>query len=448
MPPIICRGFIVTIANQPRFSTAFWRMSKDCTTALEDKIAAVQMLFDVRSAPAETLEWLAGWFGVALDPGWDERRQRLFVEHAMDFFQYRGTARGLQMALRLVLDKCPDKTIFTEFRATSPQSGGIRIVEKYRTRRTPGVVFGDPTDLGGLRLVSPTARWLPAQGRDELHRRFNETLQLPSFEPFSIRSPGGERAQLWQQFAQQTLGFVPSASVDERQLWGSFLASRYPNISALNTAYGTSWSSFADVPLPVDLPDGDAPLQDWLAFAQGAGSRATVNRKLWQDFLARRYRTIVALNNAYATHWSSFEVISLPNDLPRDGAPLLDWYQFEGVVLPMHRSAHRFTLMLPMPMSEPPDSPEHQRRLALAARILDLEKPAHTIFDVKFYWAMFRVGEARLGDDTLIDRGSRAPQLMPPMILGQGHLAESYLAPTHPQDVTDRQVLGRDRLRK
>ena len=416
-------------------------------TSLEDKIAVVQLLFDVRSAPRQSLEWLASWFGIALDPAWDETRQRLFIRHAMDFFAQRGTMRGLQMALRLALDECVDDTLFNDRPAKYARSSPIRIIEKYRTRRTPGVVFGDPTDVSsGPRLVSPTARWLPAQGGEELHRRFNVALQLQSFAPFSIRNPGGERAQLWQQFARNTLGFVPSTSADERKLWRDFLARRYTNINVFNTAYATRWTSFDDVPLPHDMPDGDAPLQDWLAFAQGVVSRATVNRKLWQDFLARRYRTIAALNQAYSTHWTSFEVVSLPDDLPRDGAPVLDWYQFEGVVLAMHRSAHRFTVMLPMPKSEPLSSPEHQRRLDLAQRILNLEKPAHTVFDVKFYWAMFCVGGARLGDDTLIDRGSRAPQLMPPMILGQGYLAESYLAPTHPQDVMDRQVLGRDQL--
>ena len=93
------------------------------------------------------------------------------------------------------------------------------------------------------------------------------------------------------------------------------------------------------------------------------------------------------------------------------------------------------------------DSAEHQVRLDLARRIVELEKPAHTTFDVRFYWSLFRVGEARLGRDTLIDRGSRAPDLMTPMVLDQGHVGESYLAPSHPRNATDRSlVIGRGRL--
>ena len=46
-----------------------------------------------------------------------------------------------------------------------------------------------------------------------------------------------------------------------------------------------------------------------------------------------------------------------PTSLPADGAPLLDWFQFESVVLPMQRKAHRFTVLLPWPL-EINDSPQ------------------------------------------------------------------------------------------
>ena len=77
-----------------------------------------------------------------------------------------------------------------------------------------------------------------------------------------------------------------------------------------------------------------------------------------------------------------------------------------------------------------------------------MEKPAHAIFDVKYYWALFLIGQARLGVDTLLDLGSRAPQLISSMVLGQGYLSEAFLAPNQPQDVAERQILGSDRLTK
>lgn len=356
-------------------------------TALEDKIAVVQLLFDVRSAPPATLEWLASWFDVALDPAWDETRRRLLIRHALDFFQWRGTSRGLLMALRLTMDECPDESIFND-QPMQPQRGGaVRIIEKYRTRSLPNVVLGDATELSGLRQITPATRWQPAQGGAELQRRYSEFLLASgqSLAALPVQAPTDPATALaWAQFARDSLGFVPAAtSADEGR---------------------------------------------------------------WQDFLARRYQRIGALNDAYALipaqRLASFAQAPLPNELPADGAPLLDWYQFEAIVLAMRRSAHQFSVLLPQPKASVDITAEHSRRLELAKRMIDLEKPAHTIFDVKFYWALFRVGAARLGEDTLLDRGSRAPELMPPLVLGQGYLAEAFLAPGHPQNVTGRQVVG------
>ena len=421
-------------------------------TALEDRIAAAQMLFDVRSAPPEALDWLAGWFGAALDPSWDGRRKRLFIKHAMLLFQMRGTVRGLQAALRLSLEDCPDESVFEEEATTAASRvGGIRIVEKFRTRRTPAVALGDPTAGQGPRLVTQTERWSPAQGGEDLSRRYAEFLSEKGLTPpeeFPVVAPSvAAVAALWQQFSLDTLGFVPASAAPERRLWQVFLEGLYEQIQKLNAAYATQFASFADIGLPADAPPAGVRLRDWRDFNEESQTLAAASaRRLWQDFLARRYRSAGALNAASATHWPALELVSLPDRLPRDGAPLADWFQFESVVLAMGRTAQRFTVLLPLPAAAAADASEQQRRLELAARIVRLEKPADTVFYVKFYWQLFRLGEARLGEDTLIDLGSRAPDLMSPLVVGRGRLTESYLAPGHPRDVADRQVLGRDRF--
>ena len=361
-------------------------------TALEGRIAGVEALFDVQGAAAVDLDWLASWYGVALDPNWEESRRRLFLAHAMCFFQYRGTIRGLVMGLRLVLDQCADPSIFTDPTTCSrftdaaklrTQLTQYRIVEMYATRILPAVVLGDPT---GPATVAPGGRWQVSQGRDALNAMYR-ALFGPNNPPaeFPIQPPtDATTLATWQQFAQQALGFVPSAGPADLTRWQNFLERRYQSLSAYNAAYGLTGAAAA----------------------------------------------------------SSFAAIPLPTLLPANGPPLLDWFQFEATVLGRLRTAHRFRVLLPAPTTDDAAQDEHQRRYNLAARVLDLEKPAHTVYDIQFYWAYFRAGYARLGCDTLLDRGSRSPQLMAPMILDLGDLAASYLTPALPGERAPRWFLG------
>ncbi len=421
-------------------------------TTLEDKIAAMQILFDVRSAPAEVLDWLAGWFGVALDPSWDEARRRMFIAHAMDFFQYRGTIRGLTMALHLALDECADENIFTPC-CTANQREPIRIVERYLTRTLPGVIFGDTSEATGPRTGVLTSSWQPTQGRANLNQRYTEAIKqlpgAPALAQYPLVPPASAaESAMWSQFSQTTVGFVPSSAATERTAWQAFLKNRYNTLPPLKLAHQINYPAFNAITLPRDFSQVAKAQKDWDDFVLDASaSPAYPMRRLWQDFLARRYRRIKALNQVYGTSWTSFEIVPLPDQLPLDGAPLADWFQFESVVMRMQRAAHRFTVLLPVPLSLVFNPEEHQRRLELSRRIIDLEKPAHTVFDVKFYWAMFRIGEARLQFDTVLAQGSRAPQLLPELVVGEGFLGEGYLGPPVPENACDRSILGRDPLR-
>jgi hypothetical protein len=132
-----------------------------------------------------------------------------------------------------------------------------------------------------------------------------------------------------------------------------------------------------------------------------------------------------------------FDGLDVPRELPDAPAALVDWHRYQSVVLRRTATAHRFRVLLPVSAgtrSDPVGSAaERADAVALARRVTELEKPAHTVFDVGFYWDAFRVGEARLGIDSLLDLGSRGPALLAPVVLGSAHLGEDLLAAPAPE---------------
>ncbi|MDQ3179416.1 MAG: phage tail protein [Acidobacteriota bacterium] len=214
-------------------------------TTIEDRIAAVQMLFDVRSAPPDALDWLASWFGIILDPNWKEDKRRLFISHAVDFFQYRGTIRGLRIALRLVLDNCADERIFESQTAEEKKRDPIRIVERFLTRRTPEII---PADFAGNqnlpRVSEKTVKWNPNQGADVLNQRYREKFEnQPNLRFPFVKPDDAEDAKIWGQFALESLGFVPSnAAAIEQKQWQGVLRDKYQaGIADLNQAQNTNY---------------------------------------------------------------------------------------------------------------------------------------------------------------------------------------------------------------
>ena len=382
-------------------------------TLLEGQIEQVQTLFDTRSVPAEYLDWLAGWFGIALDFTWNERKRRLFLMHAPRMFRERGTAAGLVRAIRLALDQCRPEAIFEDCpdgTCASASAFGVRVVERFRLRRAPGVVFGDPTELLGPGSTTNLSDWTPTRGADVLHAQFR-----------------------------------------------GFLRRRYGNaIDELNGAWGTTFASFDDpaIRLAAVRPAGGRRGADWQRFVEAEigftyAAVSDADAPLFAEFLARRYGQPSAVNDAYglvgAAALTTFEDVKtrlwdtqLRHSLPDGGTRLRDWIQFVSIVVPTARAAHRFTVLVPVGLN---DSPERQReRRELARRIAEVEKPAHTAFDVRLYWGLFRVGEARVGLDTLIGQGSRSVAL----VLDRGLLGESHLGFVPPWNAADRLIVGQE----
>lgn len=415
-------------------------------TEIEDRIAGVQTLFDPRSVPEALLAWLAGWFDLALDPAWDERRHRLLVRHAMDFFRWRGTVHGLRLALQLAFDPRFDPAQFDGPGADDDAGGRIRIVEAYQTRLYTALAAAAAPAAGAgpdavLQTRTPNALWTPAEGNAGLWERYAAGLgrratAREQLTPFPLVAPSDPaQAAAWTKCCDLHLGMRPEAGALERARWQAFLRTRYGRVEALNAAHAAQSSDFAAIALPrAPLPDGVAR-SDWRSFAARADGRR--ERGLWQDFLARRYRRIERLRAAWAADWAEFADVPLPDALPATAAAQTDWLQYERQLLAMHRSAHRFSVLLPVAGVEE-DPYVLETRLGLARRIVALEKPAHTVFDVRFYWAFNRVGEARLGLDTQLGAGSRASELIPTAAIGRAYLGASFVGGDAPRRDGDR----------
>jgi hypothetical protein len=289
---------------------------------------------------------------------------------------------------------------------------------------------GDPGAAAGPAEVLRQAGWSPAEGNAGLRDRFARAREVDStpadlITPFPLVAPAGDAAaRAWREFCQAALGFVPAIGAAERARWQGFLAARY-TIEEVAAADGAHYTDFTDVPLPRDFPSSVAGrAADWRVFCNQRDG--IVVRERWRDFLARRHRRIERLNRAYATSWPDFQTVALPDALPDSESAQVDWLAFEHLLLPMHSTKHRFSVLLPV--SEVATDPyEMEARIGLARRIVDLEKPAHTVYDVRFYWALFRVGEARLGLDTLLGQGSRAPELVPPAVLGRAYVGTAFV---------------------
>jgi phage tail-like protein len=362
------------------FLDRYLAITEGLFTSLEDRIANAQMLWDLRTTPDDYLAWLMSWLGVTAAPDWDAHRRRTFLDNANEIFRWRGTRRGLVQAVRLAIDDCPEDAF--DHRPDDPFQ--VRIVERFGTRRL-GTVTRSSTDTDPD-LVDTGGRWSPEMGAAVLHQRYVSSLAglgITGVTALTPTTPG-------------------------------------------NPTLGAAWTSFVER----ELGCSDAEFT-----ANDTGT--------YRDYLRSRYRRITAYRAAYgsdAAAGDGFESLALPNRLPDGGAPLEDWTELVAHVLPVARAAHRFTVLVPVPLDA--SSAEQASTLSRVRHVIEQERPAHTDFEVNPFWAALRVGEARVGLETQVGRGSR----FVPVAIGATELARSHLVPGRPFDADDRWVVGRNQV--
>ena len=144
-------------------------------TPLEDRIAHSYLLTDPRTVPEEALEWLGSWIGLTFDQARDENRRRQLLQAAPELYRWRGTLRGLALALNIATDG-------------AIQGGEIVILEDFRLRRTFATILGadladeDDPLLGGIAASGNSyvgdTLFLGDETRKEFLALFSADLQL------------------------------------------------------------------------------------------------------------------------------------------------------------------------------------------------------------------------------------------------------------------------------
>ncbi len=118
-----------TAASGSDFLQRFLCLFESVLTPWEDQVAASFMLTNPQSAPAEALDWLATWINANPDIDLPEVKKRRFIQEATELYRWRGTLKGLEMALDIVLDD-------------AVKEKNIILLEDFRLRRTFATILG------------------------------------------------------------------------------------------------------------------------------------------------------------------------------------------------------------------------------------------------------------------------------------------------------------------
>ena len=144
--------------------------------------------------------------------------------------------------------------------------------------------------------------------------------------------------ELKRQLVAEDLEFVNIGDIEPE--WGRFLESKYSSEDAFNTAFGTDYRAFYQIPLPFTAPPGGPGEREklwrehWIEFAKNRVPLRYMSVRdpdgRWQEFLRGRHSTIEELNKAYETEYAAFGKAAFPSEINYNSVTTTDIYSFIG----------------------------------------------------------------------------------------------------------------------
>jgi phage tail-like protein len=164
-------------------------------------VSGIPRHFRPQEAPAEFLEWLAGWVALTLRVDFDEQRRRDFVENAVRLYRLRGTRRGLEEMIRIYTGILPtiNETMDPLRVGTSSQVGASTVIgggAPHFFRVTVRISTPDPAVR--RRMYATVQAIVDAE--KPAHTRYALVLETPSLQ-IGVHSRLGEDTLLSPPFA-------------------------------------------------------------------------------------------------------------------------------------------------------------------------------------------------------------------------------------------------------
>ena len=109
-----------------------------------------------------------------------------------------------------------------------------------------------------------------------------------------------------------------NVSEEAKGHWQKFITAKHREIKFLNKAYGTTYTSFADVPMPQDKIYSSAQLTDFVLFLSNEETLPTQYISLdtpefrWRQFLQKKHGNVAAIASAHGREYESSADIAMP----------------------------------------------------------------------------------------------------------------------------------------